>query len=120
MADYRNERWMEKDGSVFTVREYEMRSEFGANKKVYKVRGTIAFNVGKDLALHMVANQNHYLDNRELQRVEDERDQLIDSLQAELDILENIEYDDLTPEQEERVDHIDNQLRRLKILQEVI
>jgi len=62
MADYRNERWMEKDGSVFTVREYEMRSEFGANKTVYKVRGAIAFNVGRDLALHIVANQNYYLD----------------------------------------------------------
>jgi len=61
MADYLNELWMEKDGSIFTVREYDMRSEFGANKKVYKVRGAIAFNLGKDAAIHIVQLHNDHI-----------------------------------------------------------
>lgn len=66
MTDYRKERWIEKDGSIFTVRTYDMRSEFGANKTVYKVQGSVAFNVGKEMADHMVANQNYYLDKLEM------------------------------------------------------
>lgn len=62
MTDYRNERWMEENGGVRTVRLYPMKSEFGANKTEYKIPGWIAFNVGKDVALHIVANQNYYLD----------------------------------------------------------
>lgn len=64
MSKYQNEPWMEKDGSILTVQPHSLKSEFGANKTEYKVHGYVAFNVGRDTALHIVEVHNRYLEQK--------------------------------------------------------
>jgi hypothetical protein len=50
-----NDRWVAIDGSIFTEREFEQKTAVG---KFIKVRRSIAFNVGKETAQHIVDLHN--------------------------------------------------------------
>jgi hypothetical protein len=54
--------WVVKDGSIFTEGTVEMRSEFPGNKTTYQVPVAIAFNIGEEVARHIVE-----LHNKEIQ-----------------------------------------------------
>jgi len=54
-------RWVAKDGSIFTEGLVEMRSDFPGNKTTYKVSISIAFNVGDEIAKHIVELHNRSL-----------------------------------------------------------
>lgn len=64
--DYSTEKWMVKDGSIFTIRTYDLRSDFPTNRTIYKIHGTIAFNVGEKLALRIVEDHNYCLEKFKL------------------------------------------------------
>ena len=53
--------WQEVNGSIYTVPTQEMRSDFPANRTIYQVPVAIAFNVGRDLARHIVELHNKSL-----------------------------------------------------------
>lgn len=53
--------WVVKDGSIFTEQKVKMRSEFPGNKTNYEVPVAVAFNVGEDLAKHIVKLHNDSL-----------------------------------------------------------
>jgi hypothetical protein len=50
--------WEERDGSIYAASTDEMRSEFTPNRTVYHVRPAVAFNVGAELARHIVDLHN--------------------------------------------------------------
>ena len=54
-------KWAEVNGSIYTAETQEMRSDFPANRTVYRVPVAVAFNVGRDLARHIVELHNKSL-----------------------------------------------------------
>ncbi len=49
--------WEEIDGSIFTAEEFEVKLESG---KRVMTRLSVAFNVGRETARHIVEAHNHY------------------------------------------------------------
>lgn len=54
-------RWIEQDGSIYTEPKVEIRSDFSPNRTLYQIPVSIAFNVGRDLARHIVELHNKSL-----------------------------------------------------------
>ena len=55
------EKWVEDNGSIYTVNTVPARSDFPNQKRTIRVRVSIAFNVGKELAEHIVRVHNESL-----------------------------------------------------------
>lgn len=55
------ERWVVKDGSIFCERVYTAKSEYG---RKYDVQDSIAFNVGDEVAAHIVKLHNAHIDEQ--------------------------------------------------------
>jgi hypothetical protein len=56
-----NARWFVKDGSIFSENETVVQSKYGTT---YKYNEAIAFNIGNDLANHMVKLHNEHIYSR--------------------------------------------------------
>jgi len=55
MKTKQNQRWIAINGSVFVEQEVEVKADLG---KKYKKREAVAFNVGQDVAEHIVKLHN--------------------------------------------------------------
>ena len=56
-VDVRKVRWVVKDGSIFTEEEFKVKLEF----KFIMTQVSVAFNVGREVAEHMVRLHNEQL-----------------------------------------------------------
>jgi hypothetical protein len=55
------DKWVARDGSVFCETKYQVKSDFGVK---YVVQDSIAFNVGQEIAEHIVRLHNAELENK--------------------------------------------------------
>lgn len=55
------ERWVVKDGSIFCERVYTVKSDYG---RKYDAQDSIAFNVGDEVANHIVKLHNAVIDEQ--------------------------------------------------------
>lgn len=56
-VDVRKVRWVAKDGSIFTEEEFKVKLEF----KFIMTQVSVAFNVGREVAEHLVHLHNDQL-----------------------------------------------------------
>jgi hypothetical protein len=56
-VDVRKVRWVAKDGSIFTEEEFKVKLEF----KFIMTQVSVAFNVGREVAEHLVRLHNDQL-----------------------------------------------------------
>ena len=56
-VDLRKVRWVAKDGSIFTEEEFKVKLEF----KFIMTQVSVAFNVGREVAEHLVRLHNDQL-----------------------------------------------------------
>jgi phosphotransferase system IIB component len=56
-VDVRKVRWVVKDGSIFTEEEFKVKLEF----KFIMTQVSVAFNVGREVAEHLVRLHNDQL-----------------------------------------------------------
>jgi len=62
MHKFQNAKWVAKDGSIFTEKEFKVRVDFTG--KYMLQQGAIAFNVGQTLAEHIVQVHNDDIEQR--------------------------------------------------------
>ena len=62
----KDEKWIAIEGSIYSEREYQEKSDYG---RKYKVRKSVAFNVGQELASHIVSIHNAELARAKFERI---------------------------------------------------
>lgn len=65
MNDKLKERWVARDGSIYTVKVYSFKG-FGGT--VYEATKSISFNVGEEVAQHIVNLHNASLEHEDVNR----------------------------------------------------